>query len=167
MASKRISGIRHALVLASGVFLAACNLSEPDVDEPPPQLPGDAPLELVIAAERWEILIENAQGLTPRTEISMPGKSGMTNTRRVHQALIDGALTLVALRNDVCREELLGAIECRHVRFPDWVTVYEAEPPELYVLQERSEWLARTLPRFVELRCTTARGGWRKACEVD
>ncbi len=111
------------------------------------------PFSLVIEAERWGVMIDNARNGFAVSERLLPS-TGETDLERIDKALRSGALELIRLRDEACRA---GSSECVRIELPDWVF----DPPDkVTTLDEyalRSVWLGEAANRLVASGCDAGR----------
>ncbi len=148
---------RIRALLAGAIALSACagvaQLPQPD------QEVGAEPIEpfyLAIEAGRWQVLLDRAQeGLQQRPfDVSAPDENEIL---RIDASLKSGALSLLAMRLELCRSGLGVAGDCEHSSWPEWITQPPSSRVDLQVLQERSNWLGDQTFHYIETGCRIGR----------
>ncbi|MFC7291083.1 hypothetical protein [Hirschia litorea] len=111
------------------------------------------PLTVVIGAERWGVMISNAQNAMElkHTEISED------ELMRIDTALRSGVRDLLQLRDDLCNANEQPMQTCVNIDLPAWVMKPPNRVTSLDEYQSRSEWLGEVAGKFVQIGCEAGR----------
>lgn len=111
------------------------------------------PMTVVIGAERWGVMISNAQDamLLKHPEISED------DLMRIDTALRAGARDLLKLRDDLCNANEQPMQSCVSIDLPAWVMKPPNRVTSLDEYQSRSEWLGEMAGKFVHIGCEAGR----------
>lgn len=133
---------------------------------PEPAEPLD-PFDVVIAAERWGVLISMASDGVIESGAGEGASDDMVV--RADRAVKDGAAAMVQLRNLVCARRLVEASECNIGPLPSWVFDPPSGATPLEEIARRSDWLGEAMGPFVDAGCRAAREGLgdELACSVE
>lgn len=177
------------LWLSLAIMLAACGQGQevdvpvenetPAVSEPKQTYTTQIdPFYLMIEAERWQVMIENAssvfyaenEGLRPSDNNVVHRLSrteeGFEYHVRADSALRNGVTGFVHLRRSYCEKEN-DSENCFPFELPEWMASETSPNLDLSTLQMRSDWLGETIQPLVDAICSNPSGDWRDECKVE
>lgn len=137
-----------------GLVLAACQQAPQPQGQATPAERLD-PFIIMIDAERWGVLIDRAMEAVhehvPFTEDTLENE-----VLRADRATKDGAIALLALRNEICGRGLIPAADCA-LDVPAWVHEAPTAATPLAVIDDRSQWLGTAMDKYVAYGCEQGR----------
>ncbi len=111
------------------------------------------PLTVVIGAERWGVMIWNAQNAMELKHAEISEDELM----RIDTALRAGVRDLLQLRDDLCNANEHPMQTCVNIDLPAWVMKPPNRVTSLDEYQSRSDWLGEIAGKFVQIGCEAGR----------